>query len=300
MAISTEKSMLSGIKVCSAIRRQVGMLPGSYRISQGIAYLIKYKANAFLVLDDMPQSVGVVTKTDLMLAYYAGLSLDQYLSDIMIAPPVFFGENDRLETVLEFMQEKEIHQVFVKTEDGAVSGMLSYTDFVGMMYRYCRNCRHNLHFRGTSDLDDAPVRRFRVNELMSERILNFQLYDCLSDIMEGLGSNRFWATLIADAENNARGVISKSDLILAYKHGLSPETPAETIMAPRIHSCPATTYLTEAIRQMIFSDVQRLFVFREDPRRMIGVLSLTDAARARSGSCKACRTSRVKIDPNVL
>ena len=47
---------------------------------------------------------------------------------------------------------------------------------------------------------------------------------------------------------------------------------------------------------MIFSEVHRLFVYREDPQNIVGVLSLSDAARLRSGSCHACVSSRIKID----
>jgi hypothetical protein len=43
---------------------------------------------------------------------------------------------------------------------------------------------------------------------------------------------------------------------------------------------------------MFLSDVQRLFVHAGDPLRVIGVLSLSDAARVRSGSCRACLPSR--------
>ncbi len=47
---------------------------------------------------------------------------------------------------------------------------------------------------------------------------------------------------------------------------------------------------------MIFAEVHRLFVYRKDPKKMVGVLSLSDAARLRSGSCQACVSSRIKIE----
>ncbi|MGA9477298.1 MAG: hypothetical protein WBV21_05940 [Desulfobacterales bacterium] len=47
-----------------------------------------------------------------------------------------------------------------------------------------------------------------------------------------------------------------------------------------------------ALQQMLLKDVQRLFVYKDDPARIVGVLSLSDSARFRSGSCRACTSGR--------
>ncbi len=60
--------------------------------------------------------------------------------------------------------------------------------------------------------------------------------------------------------------------------------------------CEENEYLEIAIQKMIFSEVHRLFVYSKTPQNIIGVLSLSDAARLRSGSCHACVSSRIKID----
>lgn len=46
-----------------------------------------------------------------------------------------------------------------------------------------------------------------------------------------------------------------------------------------------------AIQTMLLRDVQRLFVSAADSGEIIGVLSLSDAARFRSGTCRACTAS---------
>jgi len=84
-------------------------------------------------------------------------------------------------------------------------------------------------------------------------------------------------------------------LALAYKHGIPTETSAETIMSTPVHACEENEYLEIAIQKMIFSEVHRLFVYRKDPKKIVGVLSLSDAARLRSGSCHACVSSRIKL-----
>jgi predicted transcriptional regulator len=83
---------------------------------------------------------------------------------------------------------------------------------------------------------------------------------------------------------------------LAYKHGIDSETPAEAIMSSPVQSFADDELLEDAIRKMIFSDVHRLFAYQSKPTELVGVISLSDAARIRSGSCHACISSRIKAE----
>ncbi|MBW2615882.1 MAG: CBS domain-containing protein, partial [Deltaproteobacteria bacterium] len=157
-------------------------------------------------------------------------------------------------------------------------------------------CRHNYLFAGKRESDEAPARRFTVKEVMTDRVESFEDGDDLNTLIEGLSQYRFGAVLIKDASGRAVGIVSKTDLIVAYRHGLSPDTKAKDIMSQGVRACQKDAYLAEAIQQMILSDVLRLFVYEKEPDQIVGVLSFTDAARIRSGSCSACLASRIKID----
>jgi len=67
---------------------------------------------------------------------------------------------------------------------------------------------------------------------------------------------------------------------------------ADCVMSKPVVSCAAQADLADAIQQMLLKDVQRLFVHADDPGQIVGILSLSDAARFRSGSCRACTPSR--------
>ncbi len=91
-----------------------------------------------------------------------------------------------------------------------------------------------------------------------------------------------------------RGVVSKTDLIVAYKHCLSTTiTTAKKIMTSPVQACDGNAPVVEALKTMIFSDVQRLLVYQDSPQNLVGVLSLSDVARFRSGTCRACLVSRI-------
>ena len=85
-----------------------------------------------------------------------------------------------------------------------------------------------------------------------------------------------------------------ADPIVAYKHGVAVDVAAKTVMSKLVKSCPRETELSAALQQMLLWDVQRIFVHDEGgPDEIVGVLSLSDAARFRSGSCRACTSSRL-------
>lgn len=292
-----EKTTLRDLLVKDAMRMQVTSLPGDLPIESGIRFLIKYKVNALLITNRDGFPVGVVSKTDVMGAYYAALGLDTPLEQIMVSPPLFCSPADSLESTLETMRSKGIYRLYVtKGSSEKQLGVLAYPDIVGLLYRYCRSCDKSLMNRRPKKLEDVDALRFRVKDVMTPSVTSFAEHDSLTEIMEGLSVNRFGAILIRDGHSEPIGVISKTDLILAYKHGISPEVEARAILkSSSVRSCDEREFIEDAINKMIFSDVHRFFVYRNEPRNIIGVLSLRDAARLRSGSCHACVSSRIKV-----
>jgi predicted transcriptional regulator len=119
--------------------------------------------------------------------------------------------------------------------------------------------------------------------------------DSLLQVMEGLAASWIAAILIRDSHELPVGVISKTDLILAYIHGLPTTAAAKTIMVSPVQACDQQEILPRAIKKMIFSDIHRMFVYKDHPQALVGVLSLSDAARFRSGTCRACLASRIKV-----
>ncbi len=74
-----------------------------------------------------------------------------------------------------------------------------------------------------------------------------------------------------------------------------PEVAAHTVMSGPVSTCDVDSMLEEAIKKMTMVDIHRLFVHEGETSNIVGVLSLSDAARVRSGSCYACVSSRIKV-----
>ena len=293
MPIVRKSSVLTGLTASQAMRRQVVQRSASTHFADGIRALIKFKSNALLITDDRGRPQGVVTKTDLMGAYYADLPLTSPLGDIMVGPPLFCFSDDTLEGCLDTMQRNAIHQLYVVGADiDRMIGVLDYGDILGLLYRYCRGCAQS---RYASRLGDPShdAERLRVKEVMTPEVESRPAQTPLTDIIEVLSARGFGAVLIQDPESDPLGVISKSDLMMAYQRGLDPQGAADAVMGRPVVTCGADDLLADTIQLMLVRDVQRMFVHHTAPADMVGVLSLSNAARFRSGTCRACSSSRL-------
>lgn len=296
MRPKAEPDTLSRLRVGHAMRRLVIQRAEETPIASAINTLIKYKVSALLVTNPEGKPVGVVSKTDIMGAYYAGLPAHTPLEQIMNGPPLFCRPRTSLSQALETMRAKSVYRLFVReNEYEPVQGLLAYPDIVGLLYRVCRNCPISLQHKRAEASSDG-VARYRVFEVMTPEVKALENHTPLYAVMEALSAYRFGALLLIDGSGAPQGVISKTDLALAYRRGVSPDAAAREVMTPGVVGCSAAAPLEEAIRRMIFSDIHRLFVYDQSPERVVGVLSLSDAARVRSGSCHACVSSRIRLE----
>ena len=295
MPVVVTRDILKGLLVEEAMRRQVIQLSYDVSLAKCINQLIKFKVNALLITDETRCPVGAVSKTDIVGAFYGGLPIAESLSmDIMNGPLLTCFPDDELGVALDLMRRNVVHQLFVQgAEQCAMVGTLSYSDVVALLYRYCRGCPKGAVRR--SELTDRSdqTQFLMVRDAMSTSVISCRQEDSLARVIEGLTAHRLGAVLIQDAKGLPVGVVSKTDVILAYHHGSSLEVEARSILKTPVASCDENSLLSDAIRLMFLKDVQRLFVFAGDPSRIVGVISLSDAAQIRSGSCKACITSRI-------
>ena len=127
---------------------QVISLASSSSIETGIRTLIKYKISGLLLTSQDESPVGVVTKTDIIAAYYASLPIDSPLEHIMMSPPLYCAEDDSLESALDLMRSKSVYRLYVMRDiPGKVVGVLAYRDIVGLLYQYCRMCENSIATR---------------------------------------------------------------------------------------------------------------------------------------------------------
>jgi CBS domain-containing protein len=283
--------LFSRLTVAETMRKRVIALSTRHSIGDAVRTFIKYKVNAVLIKQSDNQPIGVVTKTEVMGAYYASLPLETPLTDIMGTPVIHCSPAETLESALLTMQQAGIHRIYAIDDDQQTVGTLAYPDIVGKLYKYCCNCDFSLHKKTGPE---APLRH-TVGDVMRPGIETAPQESTIMEVIEKLSAFHFGALLLVDEKNAPAGVISKTDLALAYYRGVTTEQSGAVIMKTPVEICRKNLALEEGIRHMILKEISRLFIKGINDNSISGVLSLSDAARARSGSCQACSGSRIHV-----
>jgi len=212
MCIVVKQNTLGGLPVREAMRMEVVRIPATASIQTAVRSLVKHKVNGLLVTDAYDGPVGVVSKTDIVGAYYASLPVEYAVENIMMAPPIFCGQADLLESALDTMRSAGVYRLYVLGGHPArVVGVLAYPDIVGLLYRYCHDCDNSLlNKRRTQKLVDASS-RWRVKDAMTPSVTSFSENASLLEIMEGLSAYRFGAVLITKGpfQNNSCNLTSR-------------------------------------------------------------------------------------------
>ena len=205
MPVIDQKDVLKGLTVAEAMRRQVIAVATGAPLEQAIRFTIKYKVNAILVTDAHQHAQGVVTKTDLMGAYYAGLPLETPVEAIMVGPPLFCRQEDSLDAALDIMRSQRIHRLYVHGEDPwRAEGVLAYPDIVGILYRFCRRCDRSI-LRKSGQTEGDLAGHLTVREVMTPGVESISDDQSLLEVMAGLAANRLAAVLIQGAGRPPRG-----------------------------------------------------------------------------------------------
>ncbi len=289
MALILNKNDLRKLSIREALRKEKFFLNSDVSLNECISDMIKYKIGAILVGQDTSSNanneIGIISKTDILMAYYSGLPLDIRARDIMVTNIFSCYEKEPLDLAINIMIEQDIKQLVVLNEKKEQIGILSFPDIVGLIYKICFNCQRNIFKIGQGVEKKDWV---RVKDVMCREVKTIKYDSPISSALETILVEHIGALLVIGQDKELIGVISKTDLIIAYRHGLELDVPVAKIMSSPPVVCDPDCSLTEAIKLLILADVQRLFI-KDLGNNVIGVLSFTDAARFRSGTCKACK-----------
>jgi CBS domain-containing membrane protein len=130
----------------------------------------------------------------------------------------------------------------------------------------------------------------KVAELMQTDLKTISVDATVADAVTALAIARVSALPVLDRLGRAVGVLSTRDILLAESRWRTPEererhfeqTRVLEVMTPWPATVSPEADTREAAREMLYLDVQRLFV--EDHGLLVGVLSQTDIVDAVAGA----------------
>jgi CIC family chloride channel protein len=126
----------------------------------------------------------------------------------------------------------------------------------------------------------------KVAELMQQNVRTISSEACVAEVVTSLADAHISGLPVVDKGGRIIGVVSATDVLTAEAESESAtmgrdvmeETSVRDIMTPHPLTVAPDEDVREAARQMLYADVHRLFVAKDD--RLVGVISTTDIVRA--------------------
>jgi len=120
----------------------------------------------------------------------------------------------------------------------------------------------------------------KVRDLMHRGIISCTPDDTVGVVAKLMVEKEIHAVVVMDAEGNAVGVVSQTDMVLA-RQGRTPEQArsmlAREVMTPGCATCDADMLLSDAVSLLTARRMHRLVVTEKD--QPVGVISMTDVVR---------------------
>jgi len=155
---------------------------------------------------------------------------------------------------------------------------------------YGRSCSKSGRMPEKLKALDLP--RLIVKDVMTRQISSCVDDDTIQTGIETLMEIKSSAILVTDINQYPVGVLSKTDLNRAFAHCVPLVDSVSKIMGRPIVTCSPFDTLLDTLQKMLLLNLKRLFVVEPEDGKATGVLSLSDAARFRSGTCRACSATR--------
>jgi crotonyl-CoA carboxylase/reductase len=123
-----------------------------------------------------------------------------------------------------------------------------------------------------------------VKEVMRRELVTCLVTTPIDQVMRRLLEFGVHALVVVDEDGYAVGIVSQTDVLLAYRARPSDEAApacAGEIMSAALITCAPTATLLEAVTLMTRNHIHRLVVAKPDAGRVypLGILSMTDIIR---------------------
>ncbi len=244
-------------------------------LGQVATLLTQHHVHALFVADRDSRPVGVISDFDLLAGEWLSTDADSLnamrkmtAGELMTTPiDTVEAETSALDAAKRMRQEG-ITRLMV-TDAGKPVGVISISDFVASL------------------IDDGPVKRETVSDVMSRAMLVCRQGTLISAVARVMTDAHFRSVLVLDPVGQPLGVASGLDLLAFCEEGGCEDATVEQVMHAALTIAPGAS-LRQAADMMIENHHHRLVVVDpQEPEAIpLGVISSFDivAEMARPGS----------------
>lgn len=232
--------------------------------------MIRYRAQSVLLEDAEGMPQGLVTKGDVLNAFFNGFHTSTRAETIMNRP-VLCEKTDPVGSMVTDMGSNGSDQLFVRSQSNAVTGIVTGWHIVNRIFQ-------------SDSWDDSLLLQQNLEHLQVNDVMTHTVPPCFENEpiqkgMDGLMNSGLNAILITNADKAPVGVLSLTDINRSYIHCVPVSEKVGLIMGRHVLTCSSHESLADAVRKMDVLKYDSLFVTEPDSKTIHGVLTLSDVRK---------------------
>jgi diguanylate cyclase (GGDEF)-like protein/PAS domain S-box-containing protein len=156
--------------VKSAISRPMTTVPGGASLTEAMSLMHGARADAVIVLGDETLPPGILTERDVLRLIASAGQFPPTVGSVASRPLLTIAEDDSLLAARAMLEEKGIRHIGITGPDGALSGLLSFSDILAtLQYEYVHRLDEALKER------DAALLRSRKDLNLARKVIEASL-----------------------------------------------------------------------------------------------------------------------------
>lgn len=237
--------------------RDVTCLTADDTIGEAARIMSQRRFSSIVITDETRRPVGIVTERNILHAMRVGFSQQTLLQTCMSAPVIVMpGTRNALDAYQSCLREGIRHLVLVD-EAGAISGMVSETDF-------------RLHLNLT-----VLAGRREVMSVAHSTVTSLPGHSSLLQALNLMQAQRESCVVVVENEKPV-GIVTERDVVRFYaREPDRVEVPLFELMTSPVLTIPADATINQAAETMLEKKVRHLSVV-DDEGRMVGLVSEHD------------------------
>ena len=178
---------------------------------QCAARMETFKIGSIVIVNDIGELVGIISKTDLTKAYASVFGRNYLVKNFMSKKIVTCRKSDSLRFALNLMNNNQVSRLIVTNENGDPAGIISTNTLL----------THSDYFtKGKTRSRDylLPINgnNLTVNDLLTDQLLTINEEEDLAVAASKMIKNNIGGIPVLDSNQNLIGIVSKTDIVRAF------------------------------------------------------------------------------------
>lgn len=202
------------IPIKHVMQKNVIMITDGFEdhFDQCSARMQTFKIGSVIIVNDVGELIGIVSRTDLTKAYASIFGGKYLVKDFMSKKVVTCRKTDSIKFALSLMNKNEVSRLVVTDEDGCPIGLITTNTLLTHSDYFTKGKTRSRDY--LLPMDES--KKLTVKDLLNDNLIVISEEDDLATAAGMMIKNEISGIPVVDMKKNLTGIISKTDVVRAF------------------------------------------------------------------------------------